>query len=170
MLRARAVEAKNGKKNFTQSQLAQMDRNGRLARFAAPLVNWASDKHNALTRPLMEKAAGIDRDAKLPKFHAKTFVTADVAIRFRRTAKRPPSASARRRSMPPASSITTSRRPAWRRARCSIISAWKPSSRIRAAAACRSWNRPISNASPRTRRRWPRNWRDGSTRATTSSR
>ncbi|MGA7673482.1 MAG: heterodisulfide reductase-related iron-sulfur binding cluster [Rhizomicrobium sp.] len=77
MLRARAVEAKNGKKNFTQSQLAQMDRNGRLARFAAPLVNWASDKHNALTRPLMEKAAGIDRDAKLPKFHAKTFVTAD---------------------------------------------------------------------------------------------
>ena len=82
MLRARAVEAKNGKKNFTQSQLAQMDRNGRLARFAAPLVNWASDKHNALTRPLMEKAAGIDRDAKLPKFHAKTFVTADRSEQY----------------------------------------------------------------------------------------
>ena len=77
MLRARAVEAKQGKKDFTQGQLAQMDRNGRLARFAAPLVNWASDKNNVLTRPVMEKTAGICRDAPLPKFHAKTFVAAD---------------------------------------------------------------------------------------------
>jgi len=77
MLRARAVEVKNGKTEFTQSQLAEMDRNGRLARFASPLINWASDKQNALTRPLMEKVSGIDRDAKLPKFTAKTFVAAD---------------------------------------------------------------------------------------------
>ena len=28
---------------------------------ASPLVNWASDKSNTLTRPLMEKVAGIDR-------------------------------------------------------------------------------------------------------------
>jgi len=77
MLRARAVEAKNGKKDFTQSQLAEMDRNGRLARLVSPLVNWASEKGNGLTRPLMEKVAGIDRDAKLPKFNAKTFVAAD---------------------------------------------------------------------------------------------
>ena len=79
MLRARAVEAKQGNKSFTQGQLAEMDRNGRLARFAAPLVNWASDKSNALTRPAIEKVAGIDRDASLPKFHAKTFVAADRA-------------------------------------------------------------------------------------------
>jgi glycerol-3-phosphate dehydrogenase subunit C len=77
MLRARAVEAKNGKKDFTQGQLAEMDRNGKLARFAAPLVNWASNKKNRLTRPVMEAATGIDRDASLPKFHAKTFVAAD---------------------------------------------------------------------------------------------
>jgi glycerol-3-phosphate dehydrogenase subunit C len=77
MLRARAVEAKQGKKSFTQGQLAEMDRNGRLARFAAPLVNWASDKSNSLTRPLMQSAAGIDCDASLPRFTAKTFVAAD---------------------------------------------------------------------------------------------
>ena len=77
MLRARAVAVKNGKTEFTQSQLAEMDRNGRLARFVSPLVNWASDKKNSLTRPLMEKLAGIDRDAKLPRFTAKTFVAAD---------------------------------------------------------------------------------------------
>jgi glycerol-3-phosphate dehydrogenase subunit C len=77
MLRARAVEAKNGKKSFTQGQLAEMDRNGSLARLVSPLVNWASDENNALTRPVMEKVTGIDRDAPLPKFHAKTFVAAD---------------------------------------------------------------------------------------------
>jgi glycerol-3-phosphate dehydrogenase subunit C len=77
MLRARAVEAKQGHKNFTQSQLAEMDRNGKLARFVSPLVNWASDKNNALTRPAMEAVTGIDRTAPLPKFHATTFVAAD---------------------------------------------------------------------------------------------
>ncbi len=77
MLRARAAAAKQGKKDFTQSQLAEMDRNGRLARFVSPIVNWASDKSNTLTRPAMEAVTGIDRDAKLPKFHSKTFVAAD---------------------------------------------------------------------------------------------
>ncbi len=77
ILRARAVEVRNGKTDFTQGQLAQMDRNGRLARFAAPLINWASKKNNALTRPVMEKTVGICRDASLPKFNSKTFVAAD---------------------------------------------------------------------------------------------
>jgi len=74
MLRARAVEAKKGKTDFTQGQLARMDRNGRLARLAAPLVNWASKKGNALTRPAMQALAGIDRDAALPQFAGKTFL------------------------------------------------------------------------------------------------
>jgi glycerol-3-phosphate dehydrogenase subunit C len=77
MLRARAVEAKQGKKDFTQSQLAEMDRNGRLARFVSPIVNWVSGKGNGVTRPAMEAIAGIDRDAVLPKFHGRTFVAAD---------------------------------------------------------------------------------------------
>ena len=77
MLRHRAVEVKNGNRDFTQRQLAQMDRNGELARFVAPVVNWASDRANHLTRPVMEKMLGIDRDAELPKFTSRTFVAAD---------------------------------------------------------------------------------------------
>ena len=76
MLRHRFVEAKQGHKDFVQRQLAEMDRNGTLARPVAPLVNWASDKDNKLTRGLMEKTAGIDAKATLPKFHARTFVSA----------------------------------------------------------------------------------------------
>ena len=76
MLRHRAVEARVGHKDFTPGQLAEMDRNGRLAGFAAPLINWAAKRGNTLTRPLMEKAAGIDRDATLPAFASKTFMAA----------------------------------------------------------------------------------------------
>ncbi len=77
ILRARAVEAKKGKTSFTQKQLAEMDRNGRLARIASPIINWASSRSNGLTRPLMEAVAGIDKTAELPKFHTRTFVSAD---------------------------------------------------------------------------------------------
>jgi glycerol-3-phosphate dehydrogenase subunit C len=77
MLRARAADAKKGRKDFTQGQLAEMDRNGRLARFVSPVVNWASSKDNKITRPAMEKTAGIDCDAVLPKFVAKTLVAAE---------------------------------------------------------------------------------------------
>jgi len=75
MLRHRFVETKKGQTEFTQRQLAEMDRNGRLARFAAPLVNWASG--NKPMRALMESTTGIDARASLPKFHARTFVSAD---------------------------------------------------------------------------------------------
>ena len=77
MLRHRAVEAKNGHKDFTARQLAEMDRNGRLAVPLAPLVNWGGDRGNKLTRPLMEKVADIDADATLPKFASQTFLRAD---------------------------------------------------------------------------------------------
>ena len=74
MLRYRAVEAKKGAVPFAERQLTLTDRNGKLAGSVAGLANWASDTKNALTRPVMEKAAGIDRRAALPKFHGKTFV------------------------------------------------------------------------------------------------
>jgi glycerol-3-phosphate dehydrogenase subunit C len=77
ILRARAVEAKKGKTDFTQKQLAEMDRNGTLARFASPVINWASSKSNTATRAVMESVAHIDRTAELPKFHTRTFVSAD---------------------------------------------------------------------------------------------
>ena len=74
MLRARAAEAKaKGGFPFVQSQLAQMDRNGKMAEKIAPLANWGSKRGNGLTRPVLEKAAGIDARADLPKFAGETF-------------------------------------------------------------------------------------------------
>jgi glycerol-3-phosphate dehydrogenase subunit C len=77
MLRHRAAEARAGKKSFTARQLAEMDRNGRLAKLAAPVANWTSDKGNKITRPLLEKTLGIDAHAELPKFVSRTFVSQD---------------------------------------------------------------------------------------------
>src|SRR3982751_2784753 len=47
---------------------------GELARFVGPLANWGSDRHNQLTRPVLEKIAQVDRSAALPKYHGRTFV------------------------------------------------------------------------------------------------
>jgi glycerol-3-phosphate dehydrogenase subunit C len=79
MLRHRVAEAKAGKKDFTARQLAEMDRNGRMAVPLSGLVNWAGDKSNGLTRPLMESVAHIDKTAELPKFASQTFMRADKA-------------------------------------------------------------------------------------------
>jgi glycerol-3-phosphate dehydrogenase subunit C len=73
MLRYRAAEFREGKTPWAQRQLVETDRNGKLAGAVAPLANWASKTGNGVTRPLMEKAAGIDRRAALPKFHGRTF-------------------------------------------------------------------------------------------------
>ena len=81
MLRYRAVEHKEGGLPLPVRELTRTDRNGRLAGKVAPLANWASDRHNTLIRPLMEKAVGIDRSAALPKFHGRTF-----AMRAKRSA------------------------------------------------------------------------------------
>jgi len=76
MLRHRFVEAKNGQTEVVQQQLAEMDRNGNAARFVSPIINWAGNKKNGLTRRLMEKTVGIDAKATLPKFRSRTFVSA----------------------------------------------------------------------------------------------
>ncbi len=83
MLRHRAVETKKGTSEFTPRQLAEMDRNGRLARLAPSLVNWAAKRGNKLTRPMMEKTAGIDREAVLPRFAARSFMTEAGQATFR---------------------------------------------------------------------------------------
>ena len=77
MLRYRAAEAKAGKTHFVASQLAEMDRNGTIATFVAPLANWGSDTKNTMTRKLAERVAGIDARADLPKFNSRTFVMQD---------------------------------------------------------------------------------------------
>src|ERR1700723_2876064 len=73
MLRYRAVEAREGRVPFAQRELTRTDRNGKIAGKIAPLANWASDRHNTLTRPIMEKVAGVDRNAALPQYHGRTF-------------------------------------------------------------------------------------------------
>src|SRR5229473_5147945 len=74
MLRYRAVEHKEGKVPLARSELGKTDRNGELARLVAPLANWASDRHNQLTRAPLEKLAQVDRNAALPEYHGRTFV------------------------------------------------------------------------------------------------
>jgi glycerol-3-phosphate dehydrogenase subunit C len=73
MLRYRAADFREGKTPWSQRQLVETDRNGKLAAVAAPLVNWATKVENTVTRPAMEKLADIDRRAALPKFHGRSF-------------------------------------------------------------------------------------------------
>jgi glycerol-3-phosphate dehydrogenase subunit C len=79
MLRYRAVEHREGAVPWARGELGKTDRNGRLAGIVAPLANWASDRHNRLTRPALEKIAQVDRNAALPTYHGRTF-----AMRARR--------------------------------------------------------------------------------------
>ena len=74
MLRYRAVRFKKGLVPRAARELAKTDRNGALAGLAAPLANWATDRRNELTRPLLEAVAEIHRDAAVPKFHGRTFM------------------------------------------------------------------------------------------------
>jgi glycerol-3-phosphate dehydrogenase subunit C len=73
MLRYRAAELHQGKSEGVIGQLTRTDRNGKLATLAAPLANWASSRHNAVTRPILRSVAGISRDAELPRYAAQTF-------------------------------------------------------------------------------------------------
>ncbi len=73
MLRYRAADFREGKASWSQRQLVETDRNGKLAGSVAPLANWATRTENKLTRPVMEKVAHIDRRADLPKFYGRTF-------------------------------------------------------------------------------------------------
>ena len=69
MLRYRANQHRHGRAPTSASpRLAETDKNGRLARFAAPLMNWAAKTDNRLSRFLMEKLAGIHRKARLPQY------------------------------------------------------------------------------------------------------
>src|SRR4029078_3646027 len=61
MLRHRAVEARKKGINFFDKQLAETDRNGKLAGTVAPVANWATKTGNRLTRPAMEAVSGLDR-------------------------------------------------------------------------------------------------------------
>ncbi len=82
MVRARAAEFKDGKVGFIKKALGQTDRNGTLGGIVPALSNWVVATDNHLTRPLLEKVAGVDAKADLPTFHGETFV--------KRSTKNPP--------------------------------------------------------------------------------
>lgn len=86
MVRHRAVTRKKRGAGFIESQLAETDRNGKLAAPVAGLANWATRRENKLTRPLLDKVAGIHPDAEIPRYHGKTFMA--------RAKENPPSVNA----------------------------------------------------------------------------
>ncbi len=79
MLRYRAAEHTRSSVPFFDKQLTETDRNGKLDSLVPRLANWSTKRGNVLTRPAMEKIAGVHRDAELPKFHRTSFM--DLAKR-----------------------------------------------------------------------------------------
>jgi glycerol-3-phosphate dehydrogenase subunit C len=72
ILRRRAARRRHGEKAFVRDQLAETDRNGKLAAPVAGIANWATNVKNRPVRKAMEAVAGIDAEAPLPKYHSKT--------------------------------------------------------------------------------------------------
>ncbi|MDR3535553.1 MAG: heterodisulfide reductase-related iron-sulfur binding cluster, partial [Acetobacteraceae bacterium] len=68
MLRYRAMEAQQGKLSFADRQLAETDRNGRLAGMVSPLANWATRRGNKTVGPILRGRADLSPDAELPKY------------------------------------------------------------------------------------------------------
>ncbi|HUY68890.1 MAG TPA: heterodisulfide reductase-related iron-sulfur binding cluster [Alphaproteobacteria bacterium] len=74
MLRYRATEYKKGEVAFSDRELTKTDRNGEIAKHVAPIANWATSTDNHFTRPVLEVAADIHRQAALPRYASETFV------------------------------------------------------------------------------------------------
>ncbi len=72
MLRYRAAQLHKEGPGRAQ-QLAKTDRNGQLARPIAALANFASERGNWVTRPIMRTLLGVHEDAELPRYHTDTF-------------------------------------------------------------------------------------------------
>lgn len=78
MLRFRAMEAKQGKVAFADQQLAETDRNGKLANLVSSAANWATRRDNKLIGPILRGQAGLHPDAELPKYAPNTLTTLSV--------------------------------------------------------------------------------------------
>ena len=71
MLRHRASERRKGHE-FVREQLGETDRNGKLAKPVAGVVNWATSRGNKPVRAAMAALAGVDPDAELPRWQSRT--------------------------------------------------------------------------------------------------
>jgi len=72
ILRYRAARRRAGEREFVREQLGRTDRNGKLAKPVAPIVNWATARKNTPLRRLLEAIAKIDAEAELPRYYGKT--------------------------------------------------------------------------------------------------
>jgi len=72
ILRYRAVQAKKGAVRLADRELAKTDRNGELAKYAAALANWAASTGNRPMRGVLERVAGVHREAELPRYASQT--------------------------------------------------------------------------------------------------
>jgi glycerol-3-phosphate dehydrogenase subunit C len=72
ILRYRAAKRKAGAREFVREQLGKTDRNGKLAKPFAGVVNAMSARKNTPLRKLLEAIAQIDAEAELPRYHSRT--------------------------------------------------------------------------------------------------
>jgi glycerol-3-phosphate dehydrogenase subunit C len=75
ILRYRAAKRRAGERDFVRDQLASTDRNGKMARPVAGVINWATARENTPLRKMLQAVAEIDAEVELPKFHARTAET-----------------------------------------------------------------------------------------------
>jgi len=74
MLRYRKLQNSKNELNAIPKELAKIDRNAKVAGIAPSIANWGSSRNNKISRILMEKTIGIDKQVELPKFAKKTFI------------------------------------------------------------------------------------------------
>ncbi len=73
MLRAKAVQFKEGKPNFRDKLLPSTDALGKLASIPVVVEVVNAVNRNSMTRALMDRTLGIHKDRQLPTYSSKTF-------------------------------------------------------------------------------------------------
>jgi len=73
MLRYRSLQKKEKKLHKIPSQLAKIDRNGKIGVIFSIFINWISNIKNNFFRKIIELLIGIDKRAQLPKYNSETF-------------------------------------------------------------------------------------------------
>jgi len=73
MLRYRTLQKKEKTLSTIPSQLAKIDRNGKIGVMFSVIVNWFSNIKNKFIRKILELIAGIDTRVQLPRYNSETF-------------------------------------------------------------------------------------------------
>ena len=73
MLRYRTLQKKEKKLPSISSQLAKIDRNGKIGVIFSFIINWFSNIKNKFIRKILELITGIDVRVQLPKYNSETF-------------------------------------------------------------------------------------------------